>query len=149
MGVLNRTNGIRRFRQVAVVDDDFVFRTCFEILLKSEDFAADILSFEQARAALDYLRTTDPSSEAYPDLLFLDINMPEINGWQFLDEFARLPAANRTELPIFVLSSSIDPRDLQRSREYESVLGYIAKPLTRENLIHVSGYFVEEDRRET
>lgn len=138
---MNPTGGLRNFGKVAVVDDDDIFRTCFKILLKSENFAREILPFRNGREALEALRLMDPKSEDYPELLFLDINMPAMDGWTFLEEIDALTGANTSDLPIFVLSSSIDPWDIKRSKKYKQVLGYIAKPLTRENLVYVSGHF--------
>lgn len=145
MGSISKKARIRHFNRVVVIDDDFVFRTCFEILLKSEDFSQDILQFENGQEALEAIQQWASDGERFPDLVFLDINMPMMDGWQFLDEIQKLPSEIRNELPIFVLSSSIDPRDLSRSGEYEEVMGYIAKPLTRENLLYVSQHFVEEE----
>ncbi len=136
---------LKHFDRVVLVDDDFVFRTCFEILLLSEGFAKEVLHFENGRQAMDVLKDWDPKDPDYPGVLFLDINMPVMDGWQFLEEFDSIPREERPELPIFVLSSSIDPRDLNRSREFEDVAGYIAKPLTRENLVYISQQFVPED----
>lgn len=136
---------LKHFDRVVLVDDDFVFRTCFEILLHSEGFAKEVLHFENGREALDALTGWDTEDPDYPGALFLDINMPVMDGWQFLKEFDGIPREERPELPIFVLSSSIDPRDMNRSSEFEDVVGYIAKPLTRENLVYISQHFVPKD----
>jgi CheY-like chemotaxis protein len=66
--------------------------------------------------------------------LFLDINMPTMTGWEFLDEFKELPETIRKKFIIYVLSSSVDSKDLEKASENELVKNYIQKPLRKESL---------------
>ena len=72
------------------------------------------------------------------DVIFLDINMPGMNGWEFLDEFNNLTHHVKTRCKIFMLTSSIDPSDIKKSQTYSTVKDFITKPLTKEKLEKLS-----------
>ena len=120
------------FKRVAVIDDDFIFRNVFEMLLTAENFSEKILHFDHSALALDFFKTNPPAEEI-PDILFLDINMPVLDGWQFLEEYLELnPAPN---VPIVMMSSSIDQQDLEKAKAYQDhLLAYIPKPPTESDL---------------
>jgi CheY-like chemotaxis protein len=71
-----------------------------------------------------------PSS--LPDVILLDLNMPILDGWQFLDEFVKLPI--KKEIAIFIVTSSIDPSDIEMVKKYDIVKSYIMKPITAQKL---------------
>ena len=103
------------FKRVAIIDDDFIFRNVFEMLLTAENFAEEIQNFEHSALALDFLKS-NPSKEELPDLLFLDINMPVLDGWQFLEEYLNLSPT--PDIPVVMMSSSIDQCDLEKAKFY-------------------------------
>lgn len=72
-----------------------------------------------------------------PDVIFLDINMPIMNGWQFLEQFKQIQPKIDKEITIYLVSSSFDDRDINRSKEYTEVTDYIIKPVKRSNLLSV------------
>ncbi|MGB3145956.1 MAG: response regulator, partial [Maribacter sp.] len=69
-----------------------------------------------------------------PEVIFLDLNMPIMNGWEFLEEFEKLPNHNLKKAIIYIISSSVDPRDLERFKNYRQVNNYILKPITPNDL---------------
>lgn len=69
------------------------------------------------------------NSELLPDVIFLDINMPIMNGWQFLDEFKKMQNSIDKNITIYLVSSSFDDRDISRSKDYAEVTDYIIKPV--------------------
>lgn len=120
------------FKRVAIIDDDFIFRNVFEMLLTAENFAEEIQNFEHSALALDFLKSNPPKEEL-PDLLFLDINMPVLDGWQFLEEYLNLSPT--PDIPVVMMSSSIDQCDLEKAKSYQDhLLSYIPKPPTENDL---------------
>ena len=114
---------------VAVVDDDSVYQFTASRTLKATQLAHQILQFQNGKEALSFLRDAD-GARAVPDIIFLDINMPITDGWGFLEEFNQLKARLGKNIKIYMVSSSIDPRDRNRARNYPDVADYMEKPIS-------------------
>lgn len=117
---------LRTLQNVMLIDDDKVFTNITGLILRRFNKQINLQSYSSVEDALQALQTTD----APPEIIFLDINMPEANGWDFLDRLEGLDV--RTE--VFMLTSSIDPSDISKSKTYSSVKGYFTKPLTHKVL---------------
>lgn len=113
-----------------IVDDDEIIIYLTDKLLKKVDFADSIEKFTDAGTALKRLEFALQVKENVPDVILFDLNMPEMNGWEFLEQFRKL----NTGIPVFVFTSSIDPLDKIKSESYEEVKDFIVKPLTRAKL---------------
>jgi PAS domain S-box-containing protein len=110
-----------RVEDVWLVDDDQVIAYITERLLRNVDPTVKITSFLSAKMALEKLRI----AENTPDLLLLDINMPGINGWEFLDELRNM----HRYVNVYMYSSSIDPEDVKKARSYPMVRDFLSKPV--------------------
>lgn len=98
-----------------------------------------VVKFTSPGEALRRLNEYVSSSiEQFPEIIFLDINMPGINGWEFLEQFEKLPNSILAKCNIVMLSSSIDREDIAKSKNYKSVKEFISKPLTQEKLAILS-----------
>ncbi len=117
------------------VDDDRLVLIFGKMLLKKTIGEVEVETFEVPEEGLKYL-TSGLSSFAQrrPVLLFLDINMPGMDGWEFLDHFSRLSHEIKGRVHIYILSSSVDDRDKNRGAANPDVKGYLIKPLTKEAL---------------
>lgn len=87
----------------------------------------DIIDFTSPEEGLSFIETAPTPSQ--PQYILLDINMPTMTGWEFLDEYEQLPAQLKQNYKVYILSSSIDERDMERARNNSNVQGYIVKPL--------------------
>jgi len=122
---------------IALVDDDKIFQLTASRTIKSTQLSDRILQFENGEDALNFLKTNSGNSEELPDYIFLDINMPYVDGWMFLEDFAGLKNKLAKNILIYMVSSSIDPRDVTRARQNPEVTQYIIKPVTREKFIEL------------
>ncbi len=117
-------------KRILLVDDDPVTNMINTKLIMRE-FNFIVEAYTNAQETLVYLRNmVNASPDKIPDVIFLDINMPIMDGWQFLDEFQKLPVFLQKKVRVFMLTSSIDLDDIAKSKAYSSVNDFISKPLT-------------------
>ena len=127
---------------ILLVDDDTTTNFLNQALIIRAGVAAQILVAENGLEALQLLhRACPPDSQQRPALILLDVNMPVMNGFEFLEAYARLPAFQQQTIVIVMLTTSLLPRDLERVRQLP-VAGVLDKPLTKEKLLRVVAQYV-------
>lgn len=120
---------------IYLIDDDSLVNYLNREMIQSMAPNSRIESFELAARAIDSLRSKMELQEpSFPHWIFLDINMPFMDGWDFLEQYALLPLEYRQQTKICLLSSSIDKNDLDRSAANPYVFEYLMKPLSEEQL---------------
>ena len=124
-------------QRVLVVDDSKMDLMIAQISMKKYAFADQVELKISARAALDYLLSLQATPDLLPQLIFLDINMPELSGFDFLDEYAKLPAVIQKNCIIMMLSTSLAKEDHERANSNKFVCKFLNKPLDRSKLDHV------------
>jgi CheY-like chemotaxis protein len=112
-----------------LIDEDEIDNIINQKIIESNNFSEKVLVFQTGTEALDFLRTNAKTADNLPDLIFLDINMPIMDGFQFLEEFEKLDAPILDKSKIIMLSSSISPRDIDRAASNRFVKKYLNKPL--------------------
>jgi len=123
---------------IYLIDDDKIFNFLNEMLIKKiKGNSCEIICFEDAQDALLLLKQNLAAQHfQLPDKIFLDINMPITDGWDFLDELNRLNFNGHT-CDVYMLTSSVSPFDIAKSRTYGMVRDFISKPLTEAKLIEL------------
>ncbi|MEN9686272.1 MAG: hypothetical protein RLZZ28_2058 [Bacteroidota bacterium] len=117
---------------VCLIDDDNIYQYTARVLLESTGMAGNIQSFYNGLEAIKFLKEEqEKPSEALPDMIFLDINMPVMNGWEFLEEYGKFSHLLPRPIALYVVSSSVDSSDIQKSRSYQTVTDYLVKPVNR------------------
>jgi len=119
------------FKKVMIVDDDDLSRLLAEKMIKKFDFADEVVKCASAIKGLNYLCT---NSFALPEIIFLDINMPGLNGFEFLDKFGKLNNTVKEHCTIIMLSASVDTDEIERAEADKRVRFFLHKPLTLANL---------------
>jgi CheY-like chemotaxis protein len=115
-----------------IIDDDKLTVKLMSILISKNGFCEKTESFYDAHDAINKLKQNVGDNGNLPDAILLDLNMPFMDGWQFLDEFISLPLTK--EIHVFIMTSSIDPADIEMASGYKVVKKYIMKPITTEKL---------------
>jgi CheY-like chemotaxis protein len=124
-------------KKVYLIDDDdiYVFLTKKTILRVMEE--VDVEVFSDGLKAITHLKKIQNQPELLPDVIFLDLNMPVMDGWEFLEEYEELaPSFARTN-ELYIVSSSISPHEMERSKSINSVSEFIIKPLVKEKFLEI------------
>ena len=124
-----RVSIVNSTRLIWFIDDDIINNLLSDRLMKKHHSSYHCRTFTGAEEPLELLKAKGPE---IPYAIFLDINMPRMSGWDFLDEF--LGHMPETKVKVFMLSSSIDPQDHQKAKHYSAVREFISKPLKEERL---------------
>jgi CheY-like chemotaxis protein len=111
-----------------IIDDDPIFIFGTKKIMQIANFCESFMIFHNGKQAYDKLKIIIENGSQLPDLILLDLNMPIWDGWQFLDEFVKIP--NEKSITIYIITSSVDPADVIRAKSYDMVSNYIVKPIT-------------------
>ncbi len=118
---------------ILLVDDDFDDNVFHKIIIRRMDIVETIDEANDGLEALEHLKTRSVP----PELIFLDINMPRMNGWEFLEQYRDLDAKQKAKTIIMMLSTSSNPDEIKKAQEIEEVSGFKTKPLSREMLSEI------------
>ncbi|HEY0896605.1 MAG TPA: response regulator [Sphingobacteriaceae bacterium] len=116
--------------KVFIIDDDSIHQRIAQIMIEKHRLFDEYRSYTEAEQALNYLRTNHADSAALPDVILLDLNMPVVDGWDFLEVFETFYKKLEKQIRIFIVTSSVDEKDKLRAQEYSTVKGFISKPLS-------------------
>ncbi|MBC7439034.1 MAG: response regulator [Flavobacterium sp.] len=125
------------FQKILCIDDDPIALLLSKLLLTKSCLASEIVALNNGEEALNYLsqsETLKKNKENDNLVVFLDLNMPIMDGWEFLEKFENELYANYPNIKIILLSSSIDPSDIKKSNQFPMVLEFMSKPLSKEIL---------------
>ncbi len=121
--------------KIIFIDDDDVTNFLTREALKRKGFQGETVFFESATKALEYLENLDLSH--HPDVIFLDIKMPEMDGFDFLDEYIKNGLDKKINAKIFMLTSSVSSADIEKSNTYDVVSGFLNKPFSYDLLKNI------------
>ena len=121
-------------KKILCVDDDPITLMLYKMVVSKSGFATHVDTAHNGEEALHYFEHQNPDDEDYPKLIFLDLNMPVMSGWEFLDAFHKEKYEKFPHCKVIVLSSTIDPADIEKSRTYPMVIGFRSKPISKEML---------------
>lgn len=126
-----------KFTDVLLVEDDPITIMVCERIIKMTFFAEKVTSCQNGKIAFDYLLSLREKGTV-PNIIFLDINMPVMNGWDFLTELDKVKSHFKKLPFIYLLSSTVDPEDYRKAKDFLLVKDFISKPLSKEVLETIS-----------
>ncbi len=125
-------------KKYLLIDDEEIFNFIQSEVINNFNSDSEIITYSSAKEALDYLKNCSLNGEKCPDFILLDVRMPEMDGFTFLEKLKEFEASFFNCTQIFMLSSSIDERDKQRAFSYNFVKGFMEKPLSEEILNQIN-----------
>lgn len=123
-----------------LIDDEGIDNFINEKMIKTFSFAENVLIHTSAKSALEFLKNVsliDNAKDFYPEFIFVDLNMPMLDGFQFLDLLQKSDYPEK-HVKVFILTASLNPVDQEKAKEYNQVIGFLQKPLSRETLLKIT-----------
>jgi YesN/AraC family two-component response regulator len=116
---------------ICIIDDDPIYVFGMKKLISVNNICNSILVFNNGHEAIQYLTS---NQNKVPDVILLDINMPIMDGWDFLNEFSNIKNNLSKNVTIHMVSSSIDPNDIEKAKGYQEISEYLVKPVKSQDL---------------
>jgi CheY-like chemotaxis protein len=111
-----------------VIDDDEINVFIIKKIIEKTGYAVSMISKSNGQLALDYLTALVKNGDPFPQLILVDINMPLLNGWEFLEAYEKLNMPEQTHM--YMVSSSVYENDIEKAKSYKAINGFISKPLS-------------------
>lgn len=117
---------------IYLIDDDDIFKFLTCKVIEETQAVRQIKMFQNGQTAIDELKIAVKIKGDLPELILLDLSMPIMDGWNFLDEMRLLKPLINSDIVIYIVSSTISPKDIQKVNSYSEVKDYVIKPITRQ-----------------
>jgi CheY-like chemotaxis protein len=128
---------MKPMQQVCVIDDDEIYIYLIKKSLAALDIHHSVNAFSNGAEALKGLKALIEQQQPIPEIIFLDINMPIMDGWEFLKAFRDLQSQLSQKIPIYIISSSIAAEDKEKAKHFPEIVGYLSKPVELETLASI------------
>ncbi len=126
-------------KRICIIDDDKILIFLTKKLINAQDSSIEISEYGDGHEAIEFFKANMQNDSDFPDVIFLDISMPVMDGWEFLDEYSKIDMEIRKNIQLYMFSSSISAHDMERATANPNVNDYLTKPLTKEKLIEILG----------
>jgi CheY-like chemotaxis protein len=134
---------MEKINTICVIDDDHIYHFTLSKLVEKSKLFNELLSFTDGEQALSFFRKNAGNSDEWPDVILLDINMPMVDGWYFIEELTRMMTNSQKKILVYMVSSSVDSRDIDRARNVNILQDYIIKPVTLDVLKRIHSQYFE------
>lgn len=125
-------------KTIWVVDDDPIYQIIVNKIIKKSELFFNVSSFKNGKEAIDSLKNALDKNDVLPNIILLDINMPIMDGWEFMDEMVLLKSQINEPINIYIVSSSIASEDKGKAKDYPQIVAYLSKPISANDLILIA-----------
>lgn len=125
---------IRKLDCFLLIDDNEADNVYHEIVIEEANCVEKVISVQSAKDGLELLKGNEEKKPPTPNIIFLDINMPGMNGWEFLDEYQKLNSEQQADMIVVMLTTSLNPDDRKRAEKIKAIKDFKTKPLTTDML---------------
>jgi len=129
---------MKKLLKTSIVDDDRIYIFGLSKLIEMNDFCQEIQVFNNGKEALDTFLQDIEAGNELPEVILLDINMPVMDGWEFLDEYVKVKHKIKNKVKIYMVSSSVNLSDLDKAKTYDDIVDYVVKPIKSSDLQKIS-----------
>ncbi len=119
-----------------IIDDDSMYVNLVKRIVEAKKLCKNLMVFQNGMEALNYFEALlkNLDKKCIPEIIFLDLNMPVMDGWEFLENFTKIKSKIDKTITLYIVSSSINPVDIEKAKRINSVKDYLIKPVTIEDL---------------
>jgi CheY-like chemotaxis protein len=125
-------------KTIMIIDDDDVFVYLIKKAIGKINGDGQIEVFDNGLDSINYIKENSANPDLLPEIILLDLSMPIMDGWQFLEEYAALEPKIEKKITIYVVSSSISPEDLKKAKSINVVSDFLVKPIAKEKLMEIT-----------
>ncbi|MFY8003615.1 MAG: response regulator [Chitinophagaceae bacterium] len=127
--------------KICIIDDDEIYQFTSKINLKKINSSIEIIKFLNGEDAIHFFKNNANINELLPNIILLDINMPILNGWDFLAEYDEIAPSINKRIDIYVVSSSVDDIDYKKAKSIKKVADYLSKPIQLETFVALIDHY--------
>lgn len=128
-----------------IIDDDSIYQFTIKRIIESVHLAKSITAFYDGEEALNFMVDNYHNEEQLPDVILLDINMPIMDGFQFMEEYIKIKPKLGKKITIYMVSSSVDRADIERAKKITEISDYIIKPIKQGEIEHIIDKLLTEE----
>jgi CheY-like chemotaxis protein len=128
---------MNKVKTLGIVDDDKIYTFLVKKTIEQTNLVNTIKVFENGLDAINFLKKNAANQDTLPEILLLDLSMPIMDGWEFLEEYILLSPKLDRKITIYIISSSISPYDIDKAKSISIVTDFIIKPISKEKLIEI------------
>lgn len=128
-------------KTIWVIDDDPIYQIIVNKIIQKSELFSSVSSFINGKDAIDALKKSLENNEMPPNIILLDINMPIMDGWEFMEEMVLLKSQINELIHIYIVSSSIAFEDKSKAKNYSEIIAYLSKPVNSNDLILIAANY--------
>ena len=125
-------------KTIWVIDDDPIYQIIVNKIIKKSELFLSVSNFKNGKELIDALKDVLDDKITFPNVILLDINMPVMDGWEFMEEMVLLKPQMRQSIQIYIVSSSIALEDKNKAKKYTDIIAYLSKPVNNNDLILIA-----------